>query len=126
MARNRPGRSSRGNIRRLYTREQGKEKSVRKEIESFSDSRILPCPICGKEAFWRRITIGSGMNRTGNAPEGAEIIEERVSLSGRKIYRWERIGYAIHCKTPKCRCRTPLGGYRTLEEAIDFWNSKRM
>ena len=96
------------------------------DITPHEDSRLLPCPICGKQAYWRRIRLSSGFNRTGIAPENATITEEKVTMSGEKLYQWERHGYAIHCLTKKCRCRTPLTGKIGLEEAISEWNTKRI
>lgn len=40
-------------------------------------------------------------------------------------YFWEKYGYSVHCMTPKCGCRVAHNGYKTLEEAIDSWNSNR-
>lgn len=89
------------------------------------DERLLPCPICGGQTYWRKIRLSHGFNRTGIAPRNAFIAEERTTLGGQKLYLWERHGYAIHCMTKNCRCRTPLKGKELLEEAIAEWNTQR-
>ncbi len=96
------------------------------DITPHEDERILPCPICGKQAYWRKIRLSQGSNRTGTAPRNAFVTEEKLTLNGRKIYHWERHGYAVHCMTENCRCRTPLKGKETLEEAIEDWNEHRI
>ena len=96
------------------------------DMISYADDRLEPCPVCGEQAFWRITTIRRGVNRTGNIPDGAKFVKERKELSGRTQTHWIREGYVIHCKTPKCICRTPKPNMacENLDDAILKWNSR--
>lgn len=95
--------------------------------KDYEDPRLLPCALCGGKAYYKRTVLWRGCNSTGEAPEGAEIVEVKEPLSGNppKLYRWEKYGYAVHCLTPKCGCRTARNGYKTLDEAVEAWNGNR-
>ncbi len=97
-------------------------------IKDAEDPRILPCALCGGKACYNEVVICRGFNKSGNLPEDAKLTKTRRPLSGNPplVYEWERIGYNIHCLTPHCGNRTALGGKRTLEEAIEKWNSNRV
>ncbi len=99
-----------------------------------TDDRLLPCALCGGQAFYRNnIVIGRGSTGRGDPPEGTVAVKEirnpayghqSGAFPTKKI--WERRGYGVHCMTPNCGRRTVLGGKRTLEEAIEAWNGNRL
>ena len=92
--------------------------------EDHEDQRINPCRICGGQGYWRDYIIGRGTNKTGIFPKGAVLARERTAMAGFKVYDWERHGFAIHCLTHKCLCRTAHVGFKTLEKAISAWNGE--
>ena len=79
---------------------------MRKSKEDHEDSRIKACKFCGGKAYWVDVVICRSANKTGDLPEGAVLSETKETLSGGKVYFWERHGYGIHCLTPKCPART--------------------
>lgn len=85
---------------------------------------LKPCPFCGNSATIRKVIWTNGANRSGVIPDGAELVSEHKSVSGKTLYFWQRYGYTVTCETIKCICHTSSTKYRSEEEAETMWNTR--